>query len=98
MIDGPEEAVKEALALLGPDEPHLDQELVPLDEEKTVRAEQWTTVHLAWRNLRADLDREPTYTEIESYVQIWKPDRAAFNHNAIYITYQELRLRGLLPR
>lgn len=91
-----EEAVKQALALLEDEEPHLDQELVPLDEEKTVRSEQWTTVHLAWNNLRDKLEREPTFAEIEAYVHDWKPDRAAFSYNAIYVTYQELKLRGLL--
>lgn len=91
-----EEAVKQVLALLGDEEPHMDQELIPLDEEKTVRSEQWTTVHLAWKNLRADLEREPTFAEVEAYVHNWKPDRTAFDYNAIYVTYQELRLRGLL--
>lgn len=91
-----EEAVKQVLTLLGEEEPHLDQELVPLDEEKTVRSEQWTTVHLAWKNLRELEGREPTFAEVEAYVHDWKPDRAAFDYNAIYVTYQELKLRGLL--
>ena len=91
-----DEAVTQVLAMLGEEEVHLDTELVPLDEEKTVRSEQWTTVHFAWKILREQEGREPTSAEIEEYVHHWKPDRAAFDYNAIFLTYRELKLRGLL--
>ncbi|MCW3052010.1 MAG: hypothetical protein JWN14_1180, partial [Chthonomonadales bacterium] len=91
-----EEAVEQLLALLGEEEPQLDQELVPLDQEKTVLSERWATVHFAWSQLRIKLQGEPSYDEVQTYVHNWKPDRAAFSDDAIYRTYRELKLRGLL--
>jgi hypothetical protein len=91
-----DEAVKVVLELLGENEELLDRELVPLDEPKTTVAEQWTTVHLAWKTLRERERREPTFEEVIDYVAAWKPDRAAFAHDAVFYVYKELQLRGLL--
>ena len=74
-----DEAVKQTLIALSEHEPHLDQELVPLDEPKTTRAEQWTTIHMAWRALRDregdNNSKEPTFEELDRYIHNWKPDR-----------------------
>lgn len=91
-----DEAVTRALDLLGENEPLLDYELVPLDEPKTTLSEQWTTVHLAWKTLKEREGREPSFDEINDYVQNWKPDRAAFAHDAVFFVHRELKLRGLL--
>jgi len=91
-----EDAVKRALELLGSGEAHLDQELVPLDEPRTTRSEQWTTIHFAWNTLRQETGHMPTFAEVQAYVSDWKPDRAAFAYNTVATIYRELELRKLL--
>jgi len=93
-----EAGVKRALELLGEDEPRLDQKLAPLDDLKTRRSEQWTTVHKSWSDLRARDGKEPTTLQVQEDVQTWKPGRFAFSPRETMLMLEELRLSGLLRK
>ncbi len=90
-----DEAVARALELLGEEEANLDHELLPLDDSKTVKSEQWTTVHKSWSDLR-QTGLAATTTEVQADVAKWKPNRAAFSPQYTAAIYQELELRGFL--
>ncbi|WP_395139211.1 hypothetical protein, partial [Armatimonas sp.] len=90
-----DEAVARALELLGEEEPNLDHELLPLDDSKTVKSEQWTTVHKSWFDLRR-MERAATTAEVQADIAKWKPNRAAFSPQYTAAIYQELELRGFL--
>jgi hypothetical protein len=92
-----EEAVKLASEIIGKRIKRVADTLFYMEGDKTREAEQQTTIHKAWADLRTE-GKRGTVEEVIQEVERWKPDRSfsGFSRGEILVTYEDLRLRGYI--